>query len=68
MIDSSDYCGYTEKTYPSTQNPPMGVTFKGKAKSYLNAHEKLSEIVGKGKGKVFTTDGQKWKILDVKSL
>ena len=67
-LDSADSCGYTEKPYPTSQSPPLGLTFKGKAKSYLDAHEKLRDKICKGKGKVFTTNGIKWKVLDVKTL
>ena len=67
-METSSYCGYTENPYPKSPNPPMGVTFKGKAKSFLDAHEKLRLMLTNGKGKVFSTNGKNWKILDVKSL
>ena len=68
MMEASAYCGYTENPYPSSQSPPLGVTFKGKARSYLDGHSKLLDMVANAKGEVFVTNGNKWKVLDVKPL
>ena len=58
-----EYKVYKEKPYLNSDRDPFGVTINGKTKEYMLAHEKVKNLVKKGKQ--YDVAGMKMKILDV---
>ena len=58
-----EYKVYKEKPYLNSDRDPFGLTFKGKSKEYLKAHEKLKDIIKKGKQ--YVVKDIKMKVLNV---
>ena len=49
VIDDDEYKVYKEKPFNNSNGDPFGVTINGKAKDYIQAHNKYREIIKKGK-------------------
>ena len=58
-----DYKAYKIKPYLNSDKEPFGLTINGKTKEYIDAHENLKQLLKKGKE--YTNDGVKIKVLDV---
>ena len=58
-----DYKAYKIKPYLNSDKEPFGLTINGKTKEYIHAHENIKELLKKGKE--YTVDGGKIKVLNV---
>ena len=47
--DISEYKPYREKVFSNSDDLPFGLTLKGKARSFVLAHETLRNVIIKGK-------------------